>query len=110
MYRAALKRLKEEHDYVEIEPRLRKSVLQINSTDFIAYLGYLDTLLLNDIDLQRFKVRARQQLEQQLFKSISLDHRAHYKWCLAAIKNLNWGRYLKQKKKAVGKLKVKRRS
>ncbi len=83
----------EKHAVIEVPPKLRKNLLQINSTDLVAFLGYVDPQGFSEIELKRLRVDIKRQIERQLLKSLSLEHQAHYKWCLAAIKSLAWGRY-----------------
>lgn len=82
------------HLYVEVDPKIKDGVLLINSTDLIAFTGYIPPDELSELDLFRFKSAAAKQLEQQLLKSLSLSNQAHYKWCLAQLKNLDFGRNL----------------
>jgi hypothetical protein len=88
-----LKEFEETHDFIEIQPRIKNGELQINSTDLIAFLGYIDPAQLNDLQWQRFKQRAAAELDQQLLRAVRLDRQGHYKWCLGALKNLKAGRY-----------------
>ena len=83
----------QQHDFVEITPRLRNGELHINSTDLIAFLGYVDPQRLNDLQQQKLRSGLRQVLEQLLLRSVSVHRQDHYKWCLAALKNLKLGRY-----------------
>ena len=80
------------HLYVEVSPKIKDGMLIINSTDLIAFTGYIEPEALSELDLFRFKSAATKQLEQQLVKSLSLNNQAHYKWCLAQLKNLEFGR------------------
>ena len=85
----------ESHIYIEISPRIKNEVLMINSTDLIAFTGYIDTTQLSEIELFRFKTKAKEQLEQQLVKSLAVSNQAHYKWCLTQLNSLEFGRYLR---------------
>ena len=38
----ALEEFEEHHDYIVLSPKLKNNLLKINSTDFIALLGYLE--------------------------------------------------------------------
>lgn len=89
-----LDRFSDEHDYIEATPRLRRGTLLINSTDLISFLGYIDPTGCPEIEMARFKRAVRTQLENQLLYSVSQDTRAHYQWCLTALKSFAWGRYL----------------
>ena len=82
------------HLYIEITPKLKDGVLLINSTDVVAFTGYIDPEQCIEMDLFRFKAELKKQLEQQLVKSLSLQNQSHYKWCLGAISNKDFGRYL----------------
>lgn len=82
-----------EHDFVEVEPRIRKSKLIINSTDFVSLLGYLQPADWNEFELRRFLSEGKKQCEQQLIRSTSLQYQSHYKWCMGAIKSLPLGRF-----------------
>ena len=66
----------------------------INSTDLVALTGYIDPSRCSEIDLARFRNNAAEALEQQLVKSLALNNQAHYKWCLTALKNKEFGRFL----------------
>ncbi len=81
------------HLYVEVTPKLKDGTLLINSTDLIAFTGYIAQSQLSELDIFRFKSASIKQLEQQLVKSLSLTTQAHYKWCLAQFKNLDFGRF-----------------
>lgn len=82
------------HNFVQSNPRLNKTRLLINSYDFVAYAGYLDIKQISDFDMHRFLIRATQALEHKLLNATVLDHRAHYQWCLTALKNFEIGRFL----------------
>ncbi len=84
----------ENHLYIEINPKLKDGVLLINSTDLVAFTGYIDPEECFELDLFRFKTDSKKQLEQQLLKSLSLQNQAHYKWCLGAITSKEYGRFL----------------
>lgn len=92
LFKQWLKDFIEEQDTVEGRPKIRRGELQINSTDLIAFLGFIDRAALSEIELKRLTTNARKEYERLLFNSIALDHRYHYKWCLAALKNLPIGR------------------
>ncbi len=109
VFKLWLKQFLDEHDFVETNPRIRKGVLQINSTDFIAFLGYLEPEQLSEIELKRFMQIAKKEFERLLFNSTALDHRYHYQWCLAAMKNLPIGRRRAKKLLPPVKLRSKRR-
>ena len=90
-----IKRFKDEHLHIEVQPRIIKETsLAINSTDFIALLGYVDPQDCSEIDIRGFLKSGKKQLEQLLIKSVSLDHRSHYTWCITAMKSLELGRFL----------------
>lgn len=84
----------EDYVYIEKEPKLKNGSLTINSTDLIACTGYIDVSEMNEIDFLRLKNVLKHSLEQALIKSVNLDHQSHYKWCLAALNNLEFGRFL----------------
>lgn len=88
-----LKDFDERHGVIERSPRLRAGVLQIVSTDMIALTGYIDPSAMNEFDLHRFKALIREAIEQQLLRSVNLDLQAHYKWCLAALASMEFGRH-----------------
>ena len=90
----ALKRMKDSYLHLEREPRVKDGTLAINSNDFIAFLGYLNPQDLSEIELRRLTSNAEAELDQQLLRSVSVDKRAHYKWCVAAMKNFQMGRFL----------------
>jgi hypothetical protein len=92
-YEDCLKLFLSEHNYVECPPKIKHDVLEINSTDFIAFLGYLDPTPLDELELRRFKKNARKSIEQLLVKSLSSTNQAHYKWCLTAMKSFPLGRF-----------------
>ena len=86
----------EEYNHVEVTPRFKANKLHINSNDLIAFLGYVDPHRLSDFELERFRAEAMKELDQRLLRSLTLDHQAHYKWCMAAIKNFVVGRHLEE--------------
>ena len=77
-------------------PELKQEVLFINSDDFITFLGYVQIDKISEMELQRLKTRAKQELERLLFNSTIVEHQYHYKWCLAALQNFEIGRKRKQ--------------
>lgn len=81
-----------QHLHIECTPKIRDGLLNINSTDLIAFTGYINPEVCNELDLYRFKHDVRQAYEQQLVKSLSLAHQAHYKWCMAALETKPFGR------------------
>jgi hypothetical protein len=85
----------DKHDFIELAPRFKEGILRINSTDFIAFLGYVNPEELSEFELHRFRSLAGNELDQLLLKSLSIDQQSHYKWCLAALSNFEIGRYLK---------------
>lgn len=89
----AMEEFEEHHDYIVISPKLKNKLLKVNSTDFIALLGYLDVGHLSEIDLKRIQSDAEEQMQQYIAKTVNADYRSHYQWCLAALKNLDWGRH-----------------
>lgn len=91
---SALERMKDSYLHLEREPRMKDSTLTINSNDFIALLGYLDPQELSELELRRLTLNAQTELDQRLLRSVSVDKQAHYKWCIAAIKNFKPGRFL----------------
>ncbi len=91
---AAVAEFEEQHDHIEVTPRWRKEVLLINSTDLIAALGYFNGTELSELELRGLRKQISEQLDQALLRSTNLDAQAHYKWCMAALKSLEWGRYL----------------
>lgn len=89
-----LKDFDKRHGVIERSPRLRGGELQIVSTDLVALTGYVDPAAMNEFDFHRFKALIREAIEQQLLRSVNLDLQAHYKWCLAALASLEFGRHL----------------
>lgn len=89
-----LDRLKDSYLHLEREPKLKDGTLVINSNDFIAFLGYLDPQELSELELRRLISSAEAAMDQCLLRSVSVDKQAHYKWCVAALKNFELGRYL----------------
>lgn len=87
-------RLEEAHDHIEVTPRVKKDRLLINSTDFISLLGYIDPLEVPEIELRRLILQGKKALEQALIRSLNLDKRSHYKWCLTALSHFKPGRFL----------------
>ena len=84
------------YEAIVINPRIRKSVLEINSSDFVSYLGYLNIDSLNEFEWAQFKSNAKNEMEQLLMKSLRPQNRHHYTWCLAAVKQLKPGRFLEE--------------
>jgi hypothetical protein len=95
IFKNFLNNFTENHLHIEVPPKLKDNLLYINSTDLIAFTGYIDKKELSEMDFFRFKQDACKQLEQQLIKSLSVEYQAHYKWCLAQVKNQKFGRYLR---------------
>ncbi|MDC0357874.1 hypothetical protein OAO01_03590 [Oligoflexia bacterium] len=95
LFQKWLDHFEEAHDFVERSPRLKNKTLLMNSTDLITFMGYVDPAELSEFEFFQFKNSVKQALEQLLLKSLSLDHQNHYKWCLAALNNLEVGRFLK---------------
>jgi hypothetical protein len=90
----ALDTFLEEHLHIEVSPKIKKSQLLANSTDLIAFMGYIPQELAPEFAFRRFLKECTSALEQQLIKSIKSEHQAHYKWCQAALKSLPVGRHL----------------
>ena len=84
----------ENHLHIVISPRIKGDELLINSTDFIAFLGYVDSSRMSEFERHHFLQQAKRQMEQLLLKSLSRDYQHHYQWCLAALNNFSLGRYL----------------
>lgn len=82
------------HLHIELTPKLRDGILNINSSDLVAFTGYIRPEKCNELDLYRFKQDARKAMEQQLLKTLSTHFQAHYKWCIAAITSKEFGRSL----------------
>ncbi|MEZ4754252.1 MAG: hypothetical protein R3A13_08085 [Bdellovibrionota bacterium] len=78
----------------ELEPLLKAGRLYVNSTDFIALLGYLEPNALSEFELKKLKQSAIDALNQLLLKSLDLDRQSHYRWCLTALKSFEIGRFL----------------
>ncbi len=89
-----LQRFVTEYNFVEIEPKIKDGRLLINSTDLIAYLGYISPDLLTEFEKVQFRQNIIDALDQLLLRAVNTDFRSHYKWCIAAVKNLELGRYL----------------
>ncbi len=89
----AVNEFEDHHDYIILSPKLKTKILKINSSDFIVFLGYLNVKLFSEIDLKRIQSEAENQMHQYITKTVNGDYRSHYQWCLAALKNLDWGRY-----------------
>ena len=56
------------HIYIEIQPKLKEGVLLINSTDLVAFTGYIQPSRCNELDLFRFKAELKKQQEKLLTK------------------------------------------
>ena len=82
---------------------VKQDFLYINSDDFITFLGYVRTDEISEMELQRLKTRAKQELERLLFNSTVVEHQYHYKWCLAALQNFEIGRKRKQEENEIVK-------
>lgn len=82
------------YDYIKMTPKLRKSQLLINSNDLIPFLGYLQIGDWTQLDRRRLKTEIRSRLEDILQKALHAESRVHYQWCLAALENFEWGRFL----------------
>lgn len=93
MTQAAVNEFEDHHDYIVLSPKLKNKVLKVNSTDFIALLGYLEVSNFSEMDLKRIQSEAESQMQQYVAKTVNADYRSHYQWCLAALKNLDWGRH-----------------
>ena len=90
----ALQAFSDNYINAELAPLIKAGKLFVNSTDFIALLGYLNPLGLSEFELKKLKESAKESLEQLLLKSVNLDHQSHYRWCLTALKNFEVGRFL----------------
>lgn len=90
---SAIDEFEDHQDYIVLSPKLKNRVLKINSTDFIALLGFLDVSKISEMDLKRIQSEAESQMQQYVAKTVKADYRSHYQWCLAALKNLDWGRH-----------------
>jgi hypothetical protein len=84
----------EHHAHSEVTPTVRNAFLNINSSDLVALTGYISAREADGLDGRRFKKRAKVTLEQSLLRSVNIGHRAHYKWCLAALNSLEPGRFI----------------
>ncbi len=89
----ACKRFCDEYPHYEVEPKMRGRTLYANSTDLIALLGYVNPEQLSALEQKRLMKKVHSALEQQLVKSLSTRHQAHYRWCLTALHNFDWGRF-----------------
>jgi hypothetical protein len=83
----------ENHTHVEVKPKIKNSILLMNSNDLVAFMGYIDQEEISQIELYRFRSHVVRELERNLLKAVSLDSRSHYQWCLAALKNFELGRF-----------------
>lgn len=84
----------EEHVHIEVAPKLKGKLLHINSNDLIALLGYIEVDDFSEIELKALETEIIFQLDQQLLRSTGMDARAHYRWCIAAVKNFRVGRFV----------------
>ena len=89
-----VERFEASHSYVEISPRFSTGTLLINSTDLVALSGYISEDELTPFEQKKIASLFTHAIEQTLLRSTSVIHRQHYKWCLAALKNLPFGRFL----------------
>ena len=84
----------DEGEEIVSPPKMKAGVLRINSQDLIQFLGFVDPEELSAIDLQRLKSLAKEQLQIGLGKVLHPDYRYHYQWCLAALENFEFGRFV----------------
>ena len=89
-----MERLSEHHDHTEVDPKVRKNKLLINSTDLVSLIGYISPNDVSELELRRFLSLSKNALEQALLRATSIDSRNHYKWCLTAVKSFQPGRFL----------------
>lgn len=82
-----------EYDYTVRSPRLKKDLLKINSSDLIAFLGYVQPDQLSEFESKKFMSDIKSQFEQNSNLTTSKDFRNHYQWCLAALNHFKWGRH-----------------
>ena len=54
----------------------------------------MDPSNVNEMDQKRLQKESQVALEQLLLRSVATNAQAHYKWCIAAVKNLELGRQL----------------
>lgn len=93
---AWIQRFLDEGEEIVSPPKIRLGVLRINSQDLVQFLGFVDPETLTVMDLQRLKSNAKAQMEDLLRKSLHPDYRYHYQWCLAALKNFEFGRFVSE--------------
>lgn len=93
--------LTESEDVIKT-PKMKSGALRMNSQDLIEFLGYVDPSQLSDVDQQRIKSLAKEQLQDNLNKAIRSEYRYHYQWCLAALQNFEWGRFINEEFRSSG--------
>ena len=83
----------DEFDYVIRPPRLKKGLLKINSSDLIAFLGYIDPSQLTELESKRFLTDIQNVMQQLSNLTTSKEYHTHYQWCLTALNHFKWGRH-----------------
>jgi hypothetical protein len=93
-FEQALHRFLESGIDFEREPKIVKGELRVHSLDLHSLLGFLDKSDTDEMSFKRSLSMIAKCLEGFEAKTLKKEMRAHYQWCLAALKNFEIGRHL----------------